>query len=171
MADEFVPVLEENGARLRTLAQAVEKGADLVAEGAGLTSRLGQEAGRARQQAERLLAMLADDPDADPALRAAAERLVQSTRQVESGTEGASAGDDGSALTRLRQDARRISEVAGRMAELAPDAGRMLDRARDKVNQLDEGSARWPRIRRGPRGTRRGHRREHPAHLGPRRTR
>ncbi|MBG0828165.1 YhgE/Pip domain-containing protein [Planomonospora sp. ID67723] len=140
LADEFVPALEANGARLQALARAVEKGADLVARGVGgLPAGLGQEAGQSRQQAERLLAMLENDPDVDPGLRAAAEGLIRSTRQVEDGVASASAGGDGSALAQLQQDARRISETAGRMAALAPDAGRMLDQARDKVNQLDEG--------------------------------
>ncbi|GAA3444470.1 membrane protein [Planomonospora venezuelensis] len=139
LADEFVPALEANGTRLQTLARAVEKGADLVAQGTGrLPAGLGQGAGQARQQAERLLAMLENDPDADPGLRAAAEELIRSTRQVEDGMASASAGG-GPALAQLQQDARRISEVSGRMAALAPDAGRILDQARDKVSQLDEG--------------------------------
>ncbi|GII01046.1 YhgE/Pip domain-containing protein [Planobispora takensis] len=141
-ADKYVPLLQENGGRIQALARAVERGADLVAEGAGaLPASLGQEAGQARGQAERLLAVLDADPEADPELRAAAERLVQSTTRVSHGLESASAGGDGSVVARLQRDARRISEVAGRTAELAPAAGRRLDEARDKINQLDTGLA------------------------------
>ncbi|MFI6797953.1 YhgE/Pip family protein [Streptosporangium canum] len=139
VADEVVPVLEENGARLRSLAEAVERGAGLVADGAGaLPGGVRQGAEQSRQQAQQLQNWLDGNPDADPRLRAIAERLTQSTREVATGLEN-TAGDGGGAAAQLQRDARRIAEVAGRTAEVAPTAGRQLDQARDKLNQLDEG--------------------------------
>ncbi|MFF5209464.1 YhgE/Pip family protein [Streptosporangium sp. NPDC000396] len=140
VADEVVPVLEENGSRIQTLAQAVERGADRVADGAGaLPAGVKQGAEQARQQAERLQGWLDSNPEADPQLRAIAERLAQSTRGVADGLEGSLNGGGGSAVAQLQQDARRLSEIAGRTAEIAPTAGKRLDQARDKINQLDEG--------------------------------
>ncbi|WP_433252740.1 YhgE/Pip family protein [Streptosporangium sp. CA-135522] len=139
VADEVVPVLKENGARLQSLAQSVEEGANAVADGAGaLPGAVQQGAEQARQQAQQLQNWLEANPDADPRLRAIAERLTQSTQQVAGGLTGAGGGADGAAA-RLQRDARRIAEIAGRTAEVAPTAGQQLDQVRDKVNELDEG--------------------------------
>ncbi|MGW4423517.1 YhgE/Pip domain-containing protein [Streptosporangium sp. NPDC004631] len=140
MADQVVPLLEESGPRLRSLAQAVERGADLVADGAGTPpGGVGQEADQARRQAEELRSGLENDPGADPRLRALADRLVQSTGEVARRLENPGPADGGEAVARLRRDARRLSEIAGRTAEIAPSAGQRLDRARDAVNELDAG--------------------------------
>ncbi|WP_406318338.1 YhgE/Pip domain-containing protein [Streptosporangium sp. NBC_01639] len=142
VADQVIPVLEENGTRLRSLAEAVEHGAALVADGAGaLPGGVSQGAGQARQQAQQLQNWLDGNPDADPRLRSIADRLAQSTEEVTAGLEAASGGG-GDAAARLQRDARRIAEIADRTAEIAPTAGQRLGQARDKINELDEGLGR-----------------------------
>ncbi|MER6172961.1 YhgE/Pip domain-containing protein [Streptosporangium sp. NPDC001681] len=138
VADEVVPMLEENGERLRALAQAVERGADLVADGAAAPSGgAAQGADRALRQARELREALAGSADADPRLRAIADRLTRSTEEVAAALRSPTGGGD--AVAGLRRDARRISEIASRTAEAAPAAGQRLDQARAKINQLDEG--------------------------------
>ncbi|MEU9830562.1 YhgE/Pip domain-containing protein [Streptosporangium sp. NPDC048047] len=140
VADEVIPALEENGTRLAALAEAVRRGADDVADGAGaLPGAVRQNADQAGRQAQELRNLLDDDPDADPRLRAVADRLTQSTQEVASGLDGAGGGDAGNAAARLRQSAQRISEIADRTAKLAPTAGERLGQIRDKINELDTG--------------------------------
>ncbi|GGP87520.1 YhgE/Pip domain-containing protein [Streptosporangium pseudovulgare] len=144
VADEVIPVLEENGSRLRTLAQAVEEGADRVAGGAdslkSLPGGLTQGAEQARRQAQQLQSWVESNPDADPSLRAIADRLTEAVQQVSGGLEGSSGGGDTSgAADRLRQNAQRISEIAARTAELAPTAGQRVGQLRDQLNELDTG--------------------------------
>ncbi|MEU1876642.1 YhgE/Pip domain-containing protein [Streptosporangium sp. NPDC020072] len=132
-AGELTRLLDANGARLRSLAQAVERDAALLADGSGGSG--GQVSGQAAQQARRLQNWIAANPEADSALRGIADRLSASTQAGEP----SGPARDGQAAARLRRDARRVSELAGRAAEIAPSAGAHLERARKAVKQLEAG--------------------------------
>ncbi|MEV7005800.1 YhgE/Pip domain-containing protein [Streptosporangium sp. NPDC051022] len=144
---QVVPVLKDNGARLRSLAQAVERGAGLVADGAASRpdeSRQGaaQASRRARQQAQQLREWLDAAPDADPRLRTIADRLTQSTQEALDGLGGPTGGGTGAAgdaAARLRRDAGKIAEIAARTAEIAPSAERSLERVGKEIHLLDAG--------------------------------
>ncbi|MEV8631204.1 YhgE/Pip domain-containing protein [Streptosporangium sp. NPDC051023] len=139
IADQLGPVLGGDGARLRSLAQAVERDAELVANGTGPSSGIGRETDQASRQARQLQDWLSANPDADPRLRAIADRLTESTRQTAGGVPSTAGGGDVEALARLRRDAGKISEIAARTAEIAPSAGQRLEQARKKIDQLDAG--------------------------------
>ncbi|MEV4093309.1 YhgE/Pip domain-containing protein [Streptosporangium saharense] len=115
-ADELSRLLDGDGARLRSLAEAVERDAALLADGSG---------GSGQQQARRLREWVAANPEADPALRGIADRLAASTRSPL----------DGQDTARLRRDARRVSDLAARVTE----AGGRLQQARKAVERLDAG--------------------------------
>ncbi|MBG0821073.1 YhgE/Pip domain-containing protein [Planomonospora sp. ID91781] len=150
VADATVPALEEGSTRLHALARALEQDAAAAAAAGGgaqgTPPEVSREAGQARRQAEQLLGLLESDPGADPELRAAARRLVQSTGRVASdltgGAADAPAGGAGEALARLRQSAPRAAEAAryaDRLADRASGAARTIDQARNAVNRLDDG--------------------------------
>ncbi|MBB2909836.1 putative membrane protein [Streptosporangium becharense] len=137
VADDVTGVLERDGARIQEFARAVEQGVDLVADGAGtLPAGLREGAEQSAEQSRRLRAWLDANPEADPELRAIADRLASATGQVAGNLTGAA---DGGAADRLRHDARRISELAGRTAEVVPGLGHRFDQARRKLDELDKG--------------------------------
>ncbi|MER7131139.1 YhgE/Pip domain-containing protein [Streptosporangium saharense] len=115
-ADELSRLLDGDGARLRSLTEAVERDAALLADGSG---------GSGQRQARRLQEWVAANPEADPALRGIADRLAASTRSPLEGQDTA----------RLRRDARRVSDLAARVTE----AGGRLQKARKAVERLDAG--------------------------------
>ncbi|GAA3151005.1 YhgE/Pip domain-containing protein [Planomonospora alba] len=143
-ADTLVPALEQGGARLRALARALREDAGTAGAAPAVPAGVDREAEQARQQADRLLALLEGDAGTDPELRAAAQRLARSTGEVADGLADASADGTGMPAPPGRSGSRaaEAAEQADRLAGLATDHARRLDQARDGVNRLDEGLAR-----------------------------
>ncbi|MEU8267040.1 YhgE/Pip domain-containing protein [Sphaerisporangium sp. NPDC049002] len=141
-ADTYVPILTENGHKIRQAALAVARGADLVAAGlADLPSEVGGDAARAQRDLRAVEAWLDDRPDADPELRSllgdaadSARSLADSAGRLQDRVQERSA-----AIDDVRRDAHAVAEAARELAAAAPKLGAKLDAARDKFNELDSG--------------------------------
>ncbi|WP_248963496.1 YhgE/Pip family protein [Sphaerisporangium perillae] len=142
MADKYVPILDENGDKIRQAALAVAEGADLVADGlGGLPAEIEGDAARARRDLLAVQGWLDDHPDADPELRSllgraadSAQDLLDATGRLQDRVQARSA-----AIEDVRRGARAVADAARDLAAAAPTLGAKLDAARDKFNELDSG--------------------------------
>ncbi|GIH61568.1 YhgE/Pip domain-containing protein [Microbispora siamensis] len=141
-ADEYVPVLEKNGDRIRQAALTLAKGADGFADALdGLPQEVQGSAGTARQDLRAVQRWLNTHPDADPELRALVERAAGSAGDLASaaGRLQNRLGTQAGRLDDLAGTARAVADDARELAAAAPGLGSALDDARDKFNQLDKG--------------------------------
>jgi YhgE/Pip-like protein len=141
-ADRYVPILTENGGRIRSAALVLADGADAVADDLGeLPQKVQGSAAAARQDLRAVEGWLDAHPDADPELAALVRRaagsageLADSAARLEQRIAARSA-----ALDDLAAKARTVAAGARELAVAAPALGARLDAARAGFNELDRG--------------------------------
>ncbi|MCT9928927.1 YhgE/Pip domain-containing protein [Planotetraspora sp. A-T 1434] len=144
-AGKYVPVLTQNGERIRSAALALAEGADAFAGALGdLPREVQGSAGETRQDLRAVERWLNSHPDADPELRALVERasgsagnLAEAAARLENRI-----GSQSGRIDDLARQARAVADDARELAAAAPALGAKLDQARDKFNQLDHGLKR-----------------------------
>lgn len=144
-ADTYVPVLDENGERIRRGALTLVEGADSFADTLdGLPRQVQGSAGTARRALRAVERWLDAHPDADPELRALVERASGSAGELATAAGGLQdrLGAERSRIDDLAGTARAVADDARELAAAAPGLGAALDDARDKFNELDKGLKR-----------------------------
>ncbi|GAA3121875.1 YhgE/Pip domain-containing protein [Streptosporangium carneum] len=150
VADQVVPVLRDDGARLRSLARAIEEGADRLTESTG---RLGEPAApvgetdalaRLRQSARQISEIAARSAEIAPT---AGQRLQQVRKKIDQLDAGLGELADGSAKVRdglgdASTAGGRLTSGLSRLGDGAAELSRGLTELDGGIVRLSDGAAK-----------------------------